>query len=630
MLTRSSIFASPGVKVPLMGNEAIARGLVEADVKVLVGYPGTPSSEVIMTIQPYSRELGIYVEWAVNERVAFEIALGASITGVRSMATMKAPGLNVASDPLLSAAYCGVERGLVVLVADDPGPHTTQTEQDSRWYAKLAKLPMISPSNPQEAKDFTKIAFEISEELKLPVILRTTTRVNHTVSDVVLGEIKKIAQEPRVPRDEPRFVRAGMQWNLERHKWLNSRLQLVEDVASKYSINSSIGEGQLCVVAEGVAYDYVAESIEELDLSSKIKVIKLGLLYPAPRRFLLENLVSCKSILVIEELDPYLEEQVKITLYENSVVIPVYGKTTGHTPLEGELNKYIVKRALASFAKSALQEISILEKIAVSPRDVLPRPPPLCPGCPHRFSFIALKIALSRKGFKLSEVPIFGDIGCYALAFNPPLSMLWTEHSMGASISMAMGAKIAGYNKPVVAVIGDSTFYHAGIQPLIEAANKGVDLIVMILDNDVVAMTGHQSTPAWRVSESGRVLKPISVESIVRAINPDFVITVDPYNLDEIISAITDVISKPGVKVIIAKHPCALLERRKRVFENKYYVEESTCKGCKACIMTTGCPAIVMENNVARILVEDCNGCGLCSRFCPYKAIKILARGTSP
>jgi indolepyruvate ferredoxin oxidoreductase alpha subunit len=623
-----TIFASPGVKVPLMGNEAIARGLVEADVRVLVGYPGTPSSEVIMTLQPYSRELGIYVEWAVNERVAFEIALGASITGVRSMVTMKAPGLNVTSDPLLSAAYCGVERGLVILVADDPGPHTTQTEQDSRWYAKLAKLPMISPSNPQEAKEFTKIAFEISEELKLPVILRTTTRVNHTVSDVVLGEIKKIQQEPKVPRDEPRFVRAGMLWNLERHKWLNSRLQLVEDIINKYSLNNSIGEGHLCIVTEGVAHDYVVESLEELGLLSEVKVIKLGLLYPTPRKFLLDNLALCKSVLVVEELDPYLEEQVKIVLYENGIIIPIYGKTTGHIPLEGELNKYIVKRALTSLTKT--NQISLLEKTPVSSQDVPLRPPPLCPGCPHRFSFIALKTALLKKGYKLSEIPIFGDIGCYALAVYPPISMLWTEHSMGASISMAMGAKIAGYHKPVVAVIGDSTFYHAGIQPLLEAVNKGVDILVMILDNDVVAMTGHQSTPAWRMSESGRVLRPISIESIVKALNPDLVVTLDPYNLDEMISAIIEIIDKPGVKVIIAKHTCALLERRRSIFESKYYVEESTCKGCKACIITTGCPAIIMENNVARILIEDCNGCGLCSRYCPYKAIKPLVKGEKP
>jgi len=610
-----------------MGNEAIARGLIEASVKVVVGYPGTPSSEVIMVLQPISRQLGIYAEWAVNERVAFEIALGASITGVRSMATMKAPGLNVASDPLLSAAYCGVERGLVVLVADDPGPHTTQTEQDSRWYAKLAKLPMISPSNPQEAKDFTKIAFNISEELGLPVILRTTTRVNHTVSDVVLGDVREIHQEPKLVKDEVRFVRAGMTWNLERHRWLNSRLRLVEDIASKYHINNCSGSGELCIITEGVAHEYVVEVLDELNLLDKVRVIKLGLLYPVPRRFLLESLSPCKTILVVEELDPYIEENVKAVLYESGARVQVYGKYTGHISLEGELSKHTVREALKSIVEGKIPlRDTTSRKPLLSPQEAPPRPPPLCPGCPHRFSFLALKIALSSKGYKLSEVPVFGDIGCYALAVHPPISMLWTEHSMGASISMAMGAKVAGYSKPVVAVIGDSTFYHAGIQPLLEAVNKNIDMLVLILDNDVVAMTGHQSTPAWSTSESGRPLRPISVESIVRALNPDFLVIVDPYNLDETVSTISSLLEKPGVKVVIAKHPCALLERRRHVVESKYYIDPATCRGCKACINVTGCPAIVIEGNTARVITEDCNGCGLCARYCPYGAIKLAEK----
>jgi indolepyruvate ferredoxin oxidoreductase alpha subunit len=607
-----------------MGNEAIARGLIEADARVVVGYPGTPSSEVIMALQPVSRQLGIYAEWAVNERVALEIALGASIAGVRSIATMKAPGLNVASDPLLSSAYCGIDRGLVVLVADDPGPHTTQTEQDSRWYAKLAKLPMISPSNPQEAKDFTKVAFDISEELGIPVILRTTTRVNHTVSDVVLGEVRRIQQDVKIVKNEVRFVRAGMAWNLERHKWLNSRLRLAEEVSTKYSLNSSSGRGEICVLTEGVAHEYVSEVLEELRLEDRVKVIKLGLLYPAPRKFLLENLAECKTILVVEELDPFLEEQVKAILHEENVHVRVYGKLTGHLPLEGELNKNQVRNAIECIIRGLTPPLTTRSEHTLSPQDTPPRPPPLCPGCPHRFSFIALKIALSIRGYKLSEVPVFGDIGCYALAVYPPISMLWTEHSMGASISMAIGAKIAGYTKPVIAVIGDSTFYHAGIQPLIEAINKNIDILVLILDNDVVAMTGHQSTPAWSLSESGRPLRPVSIESIVKSISPDFLATIDPYNLDEMISIISEIVDRPGVKVIIAKHPCALLERRARRVEKKFYVDASVCRGCKACITATGCPAIVMEGNLARIILEDCNGCGLCTRFCPYRAIKLL------
>ena len=606
------LLAPPGTRLALMGNEAIARGVIEASARVVSGYPGTPSSEVIMTLQQYSSQLGMYVEWAVNERVALEIAYGAAITGVRAMATMKAPGLNVASDPLLSSAYSGVDGGLVILVADDPGPHTTQTEQDSRWYAKLAKLPMISPSTPQEAKDYARIAFDLSEELSLPVILRTTTRVNHAVGDVVLGEISEIRREPKFTRNPPRFVRAGMKWNLERHKWLNEQLRRVEYVADKYHLNTVEGSSGICILTEGVAYTYVKEAVIEHNLSAKI--VKLGLLYPFPQRFLSSALANCEKIIVVEELDPYLEENVKALLHDLDLKIPVLGKGNGRLqlPLEGELNKHIVKRAL---------NIPV-EKPPYPEIQVPPRPPPLCPGCPHRFSFVALKIALSRKGYKFSEVPIIGDIGCYALSVYPPIDMLWTEHSMGASISMAAGLKIAGFAKPVIAVIGDSTFYHAGIQSLIEAVNKKVDLLVLLLDNNVVAMTGHQSTPAWETSETGRNLKPISLEEIVKAVGPEEVVTVDPYNLDEMVKVLENVIDKPGVKVVIAKHPCALMETRIRGVSVRYQVDSNLCRGCKACLVSTGCPAIFIEGGKASIIIEDCNGCGLCVRFCAFNAIK--------
>lgn len=605
------LLSPPGTRLALMGNEAIARGAIEAGVKVVTGYPGTPSSEVIMTLQKFSKALDIYVEWAVNERVAFEVAYGASLTGLRAMVTMKAPGLNVASDPIISAAYSGTSGGLVTLVADDPGPHTTQTEQDSRWYAKLAKIPLISPSSPQEAKEFTKLAFDLSEELELPILLRTSTRVNHSIGDVTLDEIKTLNKSPLFRKNQQRFVRAGMAWNLERHIWLSKQLKKVEDIAEKYYLNRVYGDERLCVVTEGVAFNYVYEAVKEHGV--KAKIIKLGLLYPFPLKFLSKTLPECDEILVVEELDPYLEENLKITLFDLGLKIKVKGKTTNHIPLEGELNTHNVKKAL-----------DLLIEPPNKPIDVHPRPPPLCPGCPHRFSFIALKAAIYRSGLKLSDVPIIGDIGCSALSVYQPIDMLWTEHSMGASISMAMGLKIAGYDKPVIAVIGDSTFFHAGIQSLIEAVNKRVNLLVLILDNDVVAMTGHQSTPAWSKSETGRALKPVLVEDIVKAINPDEFIVVDPYDLDEATETIESLLGKQGVKVVVAKHTCALIKKKLGKHERAYTIIDEMCKGCKACLISTGCPAIYLEGGKAKITTEDCNGCGLCSRFCAYNAIRPL------
>ena len=608
--TPMSLLAEPGTRLPLMGNEAIARGVLEAGVHVVTGYPGTPSSEVIMTLQEYSRDLDIYVEWSINERVALEVAIGAAISGARAMATMKAPGLNVASDPLLSAAYSGVDGGLVVYVADDPGPHTTQTEQDSRWYGELAKLPLISPSSPQEAKDYVVAGVEWSEALGLPVLLRTTTRVSHTVGDVLLGEVKKPRRGKGFRKNPERFVRAGMDWNLERHRWLNNQLARVEELASKYGFNRVIGGGDLCIVTEGAAFNYVLEVVEEYSLSAR--VLKLGLLYPFPSKFILDNVRDCREILVVEELDPYIEQHLKIVLYDAGLHIPIRGKTTRHIPLEGELDKSTVLSALG--LKQTIQPRT--------PHKTPRRPPPLCPGCPHRFTFLALKRAISKMGFKLSEVPVIGDIGCYALSVYKPIDMLWTEHSMGASISMAMGLKLAGVDKPVVAVIGDSTLYHAGLQSLIEAVNKSVDLLVVVVDNGVVAMTGHQSTPAWSTSETGRVLKPISLDDLVKAVNPDDFRVVDSYNYDELVGVFEELIDKPGVKVVVSRHPCALLEARLKGVKTRYTVDVELCRGCKACLVVTGCPAIVMEGGRARIIQEDCNGCGLCTRFCPYGAIK--------
>jgi indolepyruvate ferredoxin oxidoreductase alpha subunit len=598
-----------------MGNEAIARGALEGGVSIVTGYPGTPSSEVLMTIHEFGRDLPIYAEWAINERVAFELALGAAIGGARAMVTMKAPGINVALDPIVSSAYSGVDGGLVILVADDPGPHTTQTEQDSRWLANLTKLPLISPANPQEAKDFTAMAFEISERLKLPVIIRTTTRVNHTVGEVILGDIKQPKRFINFERDPPRFVRAGMKWNLNRHKWLNNQLSKVEDLAEEFGLNKIYGSGEKCIITEGTAFNYVYEIVKKYDKLDNYKIVKLGLLYPLPTNLLKKVLPSCRKIIVVEELDPYIEQGIKKLIYQMRISVDVVGKEEGILPLEGELNSDLVGNALnKSFGLK--YDITEIREIKVPSR-----PPPLCPSCPHRNSYIALLYGISKAGYRRSEVPIFGDIGCYALSVNPPINAIWTEHSMGASISMAMGLKSSGFKNPVVATIGDSTFFHSGIQPLIEAVHKEVDILVIILDNQVIAMTGHQSTPAWEITETGRKGKPVVIDQIVRSIGVENVAVVDPYNIDEMINIVSEYIKKPGVKVIIARHPCALMEARIKGVSRKYTVISEKCTGCMACIRITGCPALYVRDEKVSIMIEDCLGCGLCAKYCPYQAI---------
>ncbi|MGC8975401.1 MAG: thiamine pyrophosphate-dependent enzyme [Thermoprotei archaeon] len=613
--------APAGARLALMGNEAIARGVIESGTYVVTGYPGTPSSEVLMTLQEYGGGLDLYAEWAVNERVAFEIALGASLGGARSLVTMKGPGINVASDPILSAAYSGVNGGLTILVADDPGPITTQTEQDSRWYAKLSKLPMITPSSPQEAKDFTVVSQSFSEDIMLPVILRTTTRVNHAVSEVITGDVRSPKKYREFRKDPPRYVRAGMAWNLERHRWLNNQLKVAEDLAKKYGLNKVLGEGPSCIIVEGVSYNYVMEVLEKIGTwEHKARVIKVDMLYPIPRNFLLNSLSECKEILVVEELDPYLEESIKALLQDQDLRIRVYGKLSGYLPLEGELNTRAVLQAISRVLG---YEITGLHHSEVSKSlEVPPRPPPLCPGCPHRNSYVAMLLGIARAGYKRGEIPVFGDIGCYALSVNPPLNAIWTEHSMGASISMAMGLKVGGFDKPVIATIGDSTFFHAGIQPLIEAVNKRVDMLVLVLDNYVVAMTGHQSTPAWKTTESGRVTKPVEIVDVLKSIGVDNLAVVDPFDIDEMINKVSEFIKKPGVNVIVARAPCALLRARREGVKKKYTVLSDKCVSCLACVRLTGCPALYIgDDNKVKISLDDCVGCGLCARYCPYKAI---------
>jgi len=617
----NTILGHAGEKVLLMGNEAIARGALEGGVHVVTGYPGTPSSEVIMALSRISEKVGVKVEWFANEKVAFEVALAASNAGLRSMVTMKAPGLNVASDSIFSAAYCGVNGGMIILVADDPGPHTTQTEQDSRFYSILTGLPMLDPSSPQEAKDAVVWGLEISERLKLPVFLRTTTRVNHTTADIVLGDVKRLERKPFFPRDLPRYVRASMKWNYERHRWLDERMKTAEKLSDNCPLNSLLLKGDFGIITSGVSYLYVVEVLKRLNVED-CSILKIGICNPLPKKLINSFLSHCKHILFVEELTPFLEFSIRAfsTLNENSPKF--YGKLNGYLPFEGELNPSIVKDAVSRFlfSKPPHRESNDLEKIKVPSR-----PPPMCPGCPHRSAYYALLTAIRRLGYKREDVPIFGDIGCYALSLQKPLEAIWTEHCMGASISMALGLKFAGYDKPVVATIGDSTFFHAGLPALADAVHLKENMVVVILDNRITAMTGHQPHPGVEFKADGSKAVEVDIVDVVKGLGVEKVKVVDPYDIMSCIKVFEEALTnRNGVFVIIARRECALLARRMGIKLHSVHINYDKCVKCRSCISTFGCPAILWNDEKGPVIIPSlCNGCGSCSYICPFNAIEV-------
>jgi len=614
------LLGEAGLKLLLMGNEAIARGAIEGGVHFVSGYPGTPSSEVIMSLSKVSSKLGIFVEWFVNEKVAFEAAFSASSAGLRSMVTMKAPGINVASDALLSAAYAGINGGMIILVADDPGPHTTQTEQDSRFYALLANLPMIEPSTPQEAKDMVVWGLNFSEEVGLPVILRTTTRVNHTSSDVILGEIHRFDRKPKFPRDPPRYIRASMKWNLDRHIWLNKRMYFVDSIASNCPFNILDLKGDIGIITSGVSYNYVLEALGRLNVDS-CSILKLGLTNPIPTKVLRDFLSHCRKILFVEELEPFLEDRIRAISTTFGFGNVFYGKFDGLLPREGEFNVEIVENALSRFL-GLKHEIN---SSTISSFEVPPRSPIMCSGCPHRSSYYALLKAIRDSGFKREDIPIFGDIGCYALSLQKPLEAIWTEHCMGASISMALGLKLSGYDKPVIATIGDSTFFHAGIPALIDAVHFDANIIVIILDNGTTAMTGHQPHPGVGFKADGSSAKYVDIVNVVKGIGVEKVEVIDPYDIPQSIEAFKRALkNESSVYVVVARRECAILARRMGKHYHKVSVNYDLCRKCKICISTFACPAMYWDPLKGPMLLEQyCTGCGSCAYVCPFKAIEV-------
>jgi len=573
----------------LSGNEAIARGAFEAGVTVGAGYPGTPSTEILESLARYKPD--VYCEWSPNEKVAFEVAAGASLAGARSIVTMKHVGLNVAADPLMTLSYIGVEAGFVACVADDPGMHSSQNEQDSRNYARFAKVALFEPSDSQEARDYTILALQISEEFKTPVILRTTTRVSHSRSLVEQGERTLPQQKVGLVKNPPRYVPIPV-WGRPMRWKVEERLAALQKIAESSPANRiEWRDRNLGIITSSIAYQYVREVWPEAS------VLKLGMAYPYPDALIREFAAGVAGLLVVEELDDFLEQHVR------ALGIACRGRDI--VPGIMELSVDRLRESKARLEGRAIPE----NHPHPFTQDLPPRPPVLCPGCPHRGIFYALG---------KRDVVVTGDIGCYSLGAFPPLDRMDSILCMGAGVSMAQGMEKAGEPRPVVGVVGDSTFFHSGITGLLDIAYNQGHSTIIVLDNRTTAMTGHQDHPGTGRTLQGQATKQIRIEDIGRACGLERIFTVNPYDLEQTEEIIFREIEARQPSLIISCAPCPLRERKMVGPERS--IDEEECRGCELCL-DLGCPAIEGGEEHPHINAALCAGCGLCQQVCPAGAI---------
>jgi len=621
-MSLTDIMSNEGRRAFMLCNEAIVRGALEADVKIYAGYPGSPTSEILDAFYGIGEKMGVRVNISANEKVALETIAGAAMAGLRGMTSMKSVGLNVASDSFFSLGYTGVKGGCVLIVADDPHAHSSQSEQDGRFFAPAAYIPMLEPSDPSEAMQMTKLAFDISERHEVPVLVRTVTRVNHQSGIVQTGQLKRTPFSKVKWTHEPtRFVTVAESARRFKANMLERTAKIAKEFEGS-DLNRVENPGSdTGIITSSAGYNYSAEACRILN--EKVSILKLGTTFPLPKNRIADFIRPLRTVIVVEELSPYLELNVAAIAKDANPGLSIIGKWSGHLSEMLEYNANIVATALASaLGKSTLADYADILSRAERLKEGLPvRPPTFCPGCPHRGTLSSVRKALRGVKHVLST-----DIGCYSMSPLEPLNYGDSLLSMGASLGVAAGMQYA-LEEPVIAMIGDSTFYHAGLPGLANAVNHKCNFKLFILDNSVTAMTGQQPNLGTVPEEGGENVQPMVLEEVLRGMGVKDITVVDSYDVKEAPKKIKEALSRPGFGVVISRRVCALygdrIKRRKgeKIVPNE--VDEETCNRYYACIRDFYCPAISMDGEgKAAISRENCDGCMVCSKLCPVSAIK--------
>lgn len=681
-----NVLTVPGKRLFLTGDEAVARAALEVGVDVATGYPGNPGTKAITALIPIAQQYGMSVEWSVNEKVALEVAAGAAWAGKRSLVGMKMSGVNVMADSLLSIAHSGVIGALVIYAVDDVGVYYGMVEQDTRYYAQLTSLPLLMPASPEEAYAMTRVAFTVSEQTGAPVFVLATTAVANAITAMKVGKIERDSQKHPAyfSRNLAKFTKAAPQWCRDQHADAIKRLEQAGSLFRKTSqdngmplvftvpataerIHSSKVK-RLGIVVAGISYTYLQELRQRFpERFVDVPILKLGVVNPLPQQELRDFLTQVDIALVLEELDPLIETQVLALIAEAGLRVEVFGKRNGLLPRVGDYSLELVETALAGVdelsgrspvwikprkpeSSAGMQEMPLLavsksgideqetpgmnddERYKSQPQSEIAAPPrslEFCPGCPHRMTYYALNRAIEQLGFSKDDVITTGDVGCTIIGMNAPLDACWTEVSMGASIGIAQGFKYAGIERPVLAAMGDGTFYHNGIAGLLNAVQSGVNLTLIILDNSKLAMTGMQPDPGTGRRANGEPGIRADIAMIVRGCGVEYVKRLNPYNLPKMIDTLQDAMQHPGVSVVIAEAPCTM--QGVLINEEPVQVDQDACmagRGCEdtPCYHKVGCPSVLLSLDGVRprlaIDTATCVACGLCVAACPFDAIK--------